>query len=208
MKAYPRNSDEGGKMVGIRSFIAIDIEDPEIVSRIIRVQEEILSSDAKLKPVERQNLHFTLKFLGDVDEARIELVISTMREVLESFEPFSMHLRGVGAFPRVSRPNVVWIGVDEGRDIFIAMAKELDRSLAKLGFKREKKGFEPHLTVARVKGYSGDLPEVIRRVSDVDIGIVHVEEIRLKKSTLTPQGPIYETLYSVKLKRRAEEGRA
>ncbi len=196
-----------GDVVGIRSFIAIDVEDPELVSKIVRIQEEILSSSARLKPVERQNLHFTLKFLGDVEEARIELVVSTMKEVLASFEPFSMHLRGVGAFPRVSRPNVVWIGVDEGRDIFIEMAKELDRSLAKLGFKRETKGFEPHLTVARVKGYSGDLPEVIRRISDVDVGIMSVEEVRLKKSTLTPKGPIYETLHRVELKRREEAGR-
>ncbi len=207
MRACLLSSSEGGKMVGIRSFIAIDVEVPEIVAKIVRVQEEILSSSAKLKPVERQNLHFTLKFLGNVEESRIELVVSTMREVLESFEPFPMHLKGVGAFPRVSRPNVVWIGVDEGRDVFIEMAKELDRSLAKLGFKRETKGFEPHLTVARVKGYSGDLPEVIRRISDVDIGFIDVEEVRLKKSTLTPQGPIYETLHGIKLRQREEVGR-
>ncbi len=207
MRVYLLSSSEGGKMVGIRSFIAIDVEDPEIVSKIVRVQEEILSSSAKLKPVERQNLHFTLKFLGNVEESRIELVVSTMREVLESFEPFPMHLKGVGAFPRVSRPNVVWIGVDEGRDVFIEMAKELDRSLAKLGFKRETKGFEPHLTIARVKGYSGDLPEIIRRISDVDIGFIDVEEVRFKKSTLTPQGPIYETLHGIKLRQREEVGR-
>ncbi len=207
MRVYLLSSSEGGKMVGIRSFIAIDVEDPEIVSKIVRVQEEILSSSAKLKPVERQNLHFTLKFLGNVEESRIELVVSTMREVLESFEPFPMHLKGVGAFPKVSRPNVVWIGVDEGRDVFIEMAKELDRSLAKLGFKRETKGFEPHLTIARVKGYSGDLPEIIRRISDVDIGFIDVEEVRLKKSTLTPQGPIYETLHGIKLRQREEVGR-
>ncbi len=192
--------------MGIRSFIAIDVEDPEIVSKIVRVQEEILSSSARLRPVERQNLHFTLKFLGNVEESRIELVVSTMREVLGSFDPFPMHLKGVGAFPRVSRPNVVWIGVDEGRDVFIEMAKELDRSLAKLGFKRETKGFEPHLTIARVKGYSGDLPEIIRRISDVDIGFIDVEEVRFKKSTLTPQGPIYETLYGIKLRQREEVG--
>ncbi|MDK2383416.1 MAG: RNA 2',3'-cyclic phosphodiesterase, partial [Candidatus Korarchaeota archaeon] len=123
------------------------------------------------------------------------------------FEPFPMHLRGVGAFPKVSRPNVVWIGVDEGRDVFIGMAKELDRSLAKLGFRRETKGFEPHLTIARVKGYSGDLPEIIRRISDVDIGVIEVKEVRFKKSTLTPQGPIYETLYGVKLRQREGVGR-
>ncbi|MCD6348639.1 MAG: RNA 2',3'-cyclic phosphodiesterase, partial [Candidatus Korarchaeota archaeon] len=159
-------------MPGIRSFIAVDVEEEEIIAKILRIQEEISTSTAKLKTVERQNLHFTLKFLGNVEEARLDLVKSVLEDVLKRFPPFTIHLRGVGAFPRVSRPNVVWIGVGEGREIFIEMAKELDKSLARLGFKRETKSFEPHLTIARVKGHSGDLPETIRRVSDVDIGIL------------------------------------
>ncbi len=191
-------------MPGIRSFIAVDVEGEEIIAKILRIQEEISTSTAKLKTVERQNLHFTLKFLGNVEEAKLDLVKSVLEDVLKRFPPFTMHLRGVGAFPRVSRPNVVWIGVEDGREIFIEMAKELDRSLARLGFKRETKSFEPHLTIARVKGHSGDLPEIIRRVSDVDIGILKVNEVRLKRSTLTPSGPIYGTLHSVRLKAKPQ----
>ncbi|MCD6243828.1 MAG: RNA 2',3'-cyclic phosphodiesterase [Candidatus Korarchaeota archaeon] len=184
----------------IRSFIAIDVEDAGIVSKISEIQETLVASKARLKRVETENLHFTLKFLGEVEEERLELVKSTMNDVLENFNPFSMHLYGVGAFPRISRPNVVWIGVAEGREIFIEMAKELDRALSKLGFKKETKSFEPHLTVARVKGHSGDLPDILKKISDVDVGVIEVREVRLKKSTLTPSGPIYNTLYKVVLK--------
>lgn len=192
-------------MAAVRAFIAVDVDNPDLITEILKIQEGIASSSARLKLVEGQNLHFTLKFLGDVEEARLDLVKKTMEEVLKGFEPFYMRLVGVGAFPKVSRPNVVWVGVEEGREIFVDMAKELDRALSRHGFKRESKGFEPHLTIARVKGYSGDLPEVIKRIADAKVGLLHVSEVRLKKSTLTPQGPIYETLYAAKLKQREVE---
>lgn len=184
----------------IRSFIAIDVEDTNIINKILEIQGALIESKAKLKRVETKNLHFTLKFLGEVEEERLELVKSTMDNVLENFSPFSMHLYGIGAFPRISRPNVIWIGVTEGREIFVEMAKELDKALSKLGFKKETKSFEPHLTVARVKGRSGDLPDILKKISEVDIGTIEVREVRLKKSTLTPSGPIYNTLYRVILR--------
>ncbi len=186
-------------MPGIRSFIAIDVDDEEVIGKILEVQREILASNARLKVVERDNLHFTLKFLGNVEESRLDLVKSALANIVSNYHPFTMQLHGIGAFPRISRPNVVWVGVLDGREIFIEIAKNLDRSLAKLGFKRETKSFEPHLTIARVKGYLGNLPEILRKISDVEIGKIEVNEVRLKKSTLTPKGPIYETLYEAKL---------
>ncbi len=186
-------------MPSIRSFIAVDIEDEGIVGKIVDIQEEISGSSAKLKLVERENLHFTLKFLGNVEESRLDLVRSVISDIAKDYSPFTMLLHGIGAFPRISRPNVVWIGVLDGREDFIEIAKKLDRSLARLGFKRENKSFEPHLTIARVKGYSGNLPDILRKIGDLEIGTIRVDEIRLKKSTLTPKGPIYETLYSAKL---------
>jgi len=185
--------------LAVRSFIAIDVSDPDIVAKILAIQEEILSSNAKLKPVERENLHFTLKFLGNVEEARIEIIKRLMDDILRNFQPFKMELSSVGAFPTASRPNVVWIGAGEGRELFIRMASELDRALSRLGFQREKRAIEPHLTIARVKGHVGNLPDVIRRLSDVRVGYVTVSEVKLKRSTLTPEGPIYGDLHVVSL---------
>lgn len=183
----------------LRSFIATDVTDPDLISKILSVQEELLSSNAKLKTVERENLHFTLKFLGEVEENRLEMVKRVMDDTLKGFRPFRMELTSVGAFPTVSRPNVVWIGAGEGRDSFVRIAGELDRALSKLGFPREKREIEPHLTIARVKGSIGNLPEVIRRLSEVRIGYITVREVKLKKSTLTPEGPVYGDLHVVNL---------
>jgi len=182
----------------IRSFIAIDIEDPEVISKILSIQEEICSSSAKLKPVERENLHLTLKFLGEVEESKLGHVMNIMDDILKKFPQFRMKLKGVGAFPTINRPNVVWIGAEEGREAFVRVASELDRALSKMGFQREK-GIEPHLTIARVKGPIGNLPEIIRKLSDIEIGYIDVREVKLKKSTLTPKGPIYEDMHVVKL---------
>lgn len=183
----------------IRSFIAIDVNDPDLISKIIRIQEEIISSNAKLKPVETENLHFTLKFLGEVEESRLELVKGVMDDILRDFQPFKMEIKSLGAFPTVSRPNVIWIGAGEGRELFIRIASELDRALSKLGFSRESRPIEPHLTIARVKGPLGSLPDVIRKLSHVELGFLHVEEVKLKKSTLTREGPIYSDIYAVRL---------
>lgn len=183
----------------IRSFIAIDVIDPEIVSKIVSIQEEIVSSNAKLKPVERENLHFTLKFLGEVEESRLELVKNIMRDTLGNFQPFRMKVESIGAFPTINRPNVVWIGAGEGREHFIKIASELDRALSRLGFPRERREIEPHLTIARVKGPIGSLPDVIRRLSSIELGYIEVDEIKLKRSTLTREGPIYGDIYSVRL---------
>ncbi len=194
-------------MTGIRSFIAIDVEEEEIISKIVEIQREISDSNAKLKMVKKENLHFTLKFLGNVEESRLDLVKSIISDIAKEYSPFNLLLHGIGAFPRISRPNVVWVGVLDGREVFIEIARKIDKSLAKLGFKRENKSFEPHLTIARVKGYSGNLPDILRKMSDIEIGTVRIEEIKLKKSTLTPEGPIYETLYSARLEKPlAEEG--
>ncbi|MCS7102935.1 MAG: RNA 2',3'-cyclic phosphodiesterase [Candidatus Korarchaeum sp.] len=185
--------------MAIRSFIAMDVNNPDVISKILSIQEELLSSNAKLKPVERENLHFTLKFLGDVEESRLEMIKKVMDDILRDFKPFEMELISVGAFPTMSRPNVIWIGTGEGRDLFIRIAGELDRALSRLGFQRERRGVEPHLTIARVKGPIGNLPEVVRRLSSVRIGYINVKEIKLKKSILTPKGPIYGDLHVVGL---------
>ncbi len=192
-------------MSSIRSFIAVDVEDEEVVSKIAGIQKKILNSNVKLKIVERCNLHFTLKFLGNVEESRLDLIRSIISSIAEGYSPFTMMLHGIGAFPRISRPNVVWVGVLDGRENFIEIARELDRSLVKLGFKRENKSFEPHLTIARVRRYSDNLPDILREMSDMEIGTIGVDEIRFKKSILTLKGPIYETLYSARLEKPLAE---
>ena len=108
----------------IRSFIAIDIEDPILTERIEQVKNTILSSNADLKPVERENIHITLRFLGNIPLGLVDEIYRIMREV--EFKPFSIHLKGLNAFPNINRPRVIWIGVEEGAEELKKIQKQLE----------------------------------------------------------------------------------
>jgi 2'-5' RNA ligase len=95
----------------IRTFIALDLEDGPTKERILEVQKEILSLGVEAKPVEPENLHFTIKFLGEIEESRVKKVIEGVSRV--KFEPIKAKLIGLGAFPSLTHINVVWVGVDE-----------------------------------------------------------------------------------------------
>ena len=183
----------------IRSFIAVDVEKPEIADKIVRIQRDLESVGADLKLVEPENFHFTLQFLGNITPAMVDLVYKAMTEV--KAKPFTMTLKGLGAFPVVGNPRVVWIGVSRGGEYLIDIYKQLEPKLRKLGFQPDKE-FTPHLTIARVKSgrAKGALAHKIMELSNIEIGEIEVNCIRLKKSTLTPRGPIYETLREVTFK--------
>lgn len=186
--------------MGVRCFISIDVEDEEILSRILKAQRALEGSGADLKLVEPQNIHVTLKFLGEVGEGKLEEVVEALKAV--EFEPFRIALRGLGAFPSPGRPRVVWIGVAEGAEETSSIYLQLEDKLAKLGFPKEGRGFTPHLTIARVKSGRGreGLLKVLQALKDEEFGRMPVKGVRLKKSVLTPRGPIYSTLFERKPK--------
>ncbi len=180
-------------MVEIRSFIAVEVEDSDVVRQIEKIQQELLSSGAKLKLVEPQNLHFTLHFLGNIDEKQIP----NLAEIIQGVEGngFDVELVGLGCF-RPQRPRVIWIGCTTGADQLIQHQKFLGRELRAQGFPSEKRKYSPHLTVVRVRsGLNRDqLMELVQHHASKVFGKFPVKTIKLKKSTLTPQGPIYEDL--------------
>ena len=133
----------------VRTFISVDVEDPLILDKIERIKETILATNANLKPVERENIHLTLRFLGEIPVALIDEIYKVMLSV--KAEPFEIEIRGVGAFPRITSPRVIWIGVVEGADKLKEIHKQLETGLRKLGIRPDSKGFEPHITIARVK---------------------------------------------------------
>ncbi len=188
----------------IRTFVAVDLEDPKIAAKIEEVQRGIEATDNGVKLVEPENLHITLKFLGSVDEALVPEIV----RVLEGPDigPFRAKLFGVGAFPNMTRPRVIWVGVEEGREELIRLIRWVDSRLRRLGFPKEDREPHPHLTIARVKWLrdSQSLKRILSSLLSTEFGEIEVREIRLKKSTLTPKGPIYETLASFPLP--AEEG--
>jgi len=179
----------------IRTFIAIDVDDREVISKITRFQEELASSSSKLKLVEPENVHLTIKFLGNVEEHRLPHIYKVIDEISRRMSPFEMVLSGVGSFPSATRPRVIWVGIKEGFEEALHLIDLVESSLARLGFSRERRKPQPHVTVARVKYSSNDLERIISKFTDVEFGRILVKEVKVKKSTLTPKGPIYEDLY-------------
>lgn len=182
-----------------RVFIAIDVN-PDVRERLSLVQRRLVSTGAHLRLVDPPNIHVTMKFLGDIPERVLEEVRSAVQKTATTAAPYDIVVHGLGAFPSMRHIRVIWAGIRKGREETLAIQRELDRNLAKLNFKPEK-DFIPHLTIARVKsGVAKDkLAAILLEMSDADFGRSRVDAIELKKSKLTPNGPIYSTLERVGL---------
>jgi len=184
-------------MVRFRGFIAIDID---AGSKILEFKRDIESIGADVKLVEPENIHVTLKFLGDVDEALVDQIERIMHDAVKGIDPFAVKIKGTGVFPNEKYIKVIWIGL-ENSQIIGTIAKRIDEQLAALGFTKEKRGFSSHLTIGRVKTakQKEHLVKTIEKYADVEFGEQHIRSIKLKKSELTPKGPIYTTIKEVKL---------
>jgi len=174
----------------MRLFIALELND-DVVERISSIQDKLRSGDFDIKLVERENLHLTLKFLGEVDESEIGRIERLISESLEDFHAFTLSFHGIGYFGSGGRVNVIWAGVKEGSRDFVGLAKALEERLSYI--RKEEREPSPHLTIARVKSGRNvhRLSREVDSLRDVKVGEVRVKEIRLKKSVLAPQGPVY-----------------
>ena len=179
-----------------RMFIAIDIEDSDILERIRDFQELLVETRSRLTLVRAENIHITLWFLGNISPGLADRICDELRSL--RFRPFSIELSGVGAFPSLSRPRVIWAGVRRGSEELKEIYEQLKKLLRGLGFRPDPKGFKPHVTIARVKRATPELVEVVGKNSEFFFGKFFAEEIRLKRSVLTPRGPIYSTICSVR----------
>lgn len=178
-------------MGDIRAFIAVDVPS-ELKEKIGKLQCDF--SDFNIKLVDPSLIHLTLKFLGNVPEEMIGSICDALDRV--ECSPFSVGIQKMGVFPNYKKIRVVWLGT-EGN--FEKLHNSIESLLCPLGFEKESRKFSAHFTIARVKKISNKeqalLSEKIKKLSKVNIGKMEVDKIKLKKSTLTPKGPIYEDLY-------------
>ncbi len=181
----------------IRSFFAFDIEDQTIIRKLSEVQGMLANTGADLKVVMSQNIHLTIRFLGDIQPSMVDAIYEEMKQL--SFSPFRIELEGLGAFPKPNYPRVVWAGIKKGANELKDVFEQLEPRLRGLGFKPDTKGFSPHLTIARVRTgrNKARLAELILELEDYEFGTIKAECLRLKKSDLTPRGPIYTNLREV-----------
>jgi len=178
----------------IRSFIAFDLESEAVRKKLAAVQKLLAETGADLKLVEPQNIHITVRFLGDITPATAEKIFTEMQQV--QFTLFNVQIKGLGAFPDLRYPRVVWAGITEGADQLRIVFNQLEPRLRSLGFAPDPKGFSPHLTIARVKTgiNKAQLSDFIAENANYDFGTIKAECLRLKRSDLTPRGPVYSTL--------------
>ncbi len=183
----------------IRSFIAIDLPQP-VLGKITEITSyfKTKTPSKALRWVSPDNLHLTIKFLGDVPEKNIEAIKTRISMTASGYRHFSIAIRNLGMYPNPHKPRVIWLGVDCDPTL-IELHDELDRSLKKTGIEPEKRAYSPHLTIARVSKRA-DL-NTIKKIGDtlsrfkVDtLGVFDVTKIYLYKSDLTPSGPIYTQL--------------
>lgn len=179
----------------MRLFVGVPVKFEEWLKSIYsRVQ--LLNADIKL--VEPENVHITLAFLGEVRDDKVGLVKECVNGL--KFNGFKITFRGLGAFPSLSRPRVVWVGITDGFNELKTLRTSLVKCLGSRGVRPEDGQFQPHLTIGRVKGPRGvlELMKLIEEMLDTTFGEQEVREVTLFRSTLTPKGPIYEELASGK----------
>jgi 2'-5' RNA ligase len=181
----------------IRSFIAFDVDDERIVKRFSEAQQMLIGTGADLKLVKPENIHITMRFLGNIAPPMVDSIYEAMQKV--SFSPFDVEIRGLGAFPKLQYARVIWAGIRKGAEQLSSIFDQLEPKLRQLGFRPDPKGFSPHLTIARVKSgrNKAELIRCMKSSVDYEFGVVKAKCLRLKKSVLTPKGPIYSTLREV-----------
>lgn len=184
----------------MRVFIAIDVPE-EIKLKAHKVQELVDRLSLDIKYVELHNLHFTMKFIGEVSEGDVASIQKAMLTAAKQFPPFPIKLKGVTAFPKPTLAKVIAIDVEEGKETLTALANILSKELGVLGFNEEERPFEPHLTIGRLRTPTAkqELITLLKELETKEIGSMIVSTMKLVQSNLTRQGPIYKDVFAVQL---------
>ena len=183
------------KKVVMRVFVAIEISNYELINSIANFQSEI---KIQAKPVKPQNLHFTLQFLGEISEEISQKIKQALQTI--EFKTFQVNFKGIGAFPKIKSPRVIWIGTDEsGSNLLTSLAKKVENAISPLGF-IPAKPFKSHITTFRIKNKIGDISKELEKFKTHEFGSQEISNFKLKQSVLTPQGPLYSDLGVIKAK--------
>src|SRR5262245_38692415 len=168
-------------MPRIRTFIAVEIS-PSVKARAGDLIDKLRVAPAEINWVRPQQMHLTLKFLGDVPDTETPDICRVVNYVAAGFEPFEITCRGAGAFPNPREPRTLWIGIEDGADELKRLQAVIEDALkAKLGYPKEHRGFHPHLTIGRVKrelpGTRGQLAELLEKHARFDADLAVIDEV-------------------------------
>jgi 2'-5' RNA ligase len=187
----------------LRLFIALPLPH-EVEIELDRLLTVLRPKGPEVKWVPPNNIHLTVKFLGDTEEKLVDKIKVALDEVAAGYQPFDTTIDQIGGFPNLNRPRVIWIGGSQPVEDAVRMAKDIDRRMHELRFEKEKRPFKAHLTLGRVReGRSvAALAEYLESFKLEPIPL-KLDRLVLFKSTLTPKGSIYERLHEAMLGRSA-----
>ncbi|MCA9129218.1 MAG: RNA 2',3'-cyclic phosphodiesterase [Planctomycetales bacterium] len=183
-----------------RSFIGIDLG-PAASAAVARLLQKLRGQTSAVRWVEEQQLHLTIKFLGELDNVLLPGVCANLRAVCQHCEPFRLSLGELGTFPRGKPPRVVWVGIDDPESRLQALYERLDEAFVEYGLPRESRGFSPHLTLGRVKSQADtlDLQTKFDQLPGLTATEFEVEEIHLLASVKQGRTTQYEPIDTVEL---------
>jgi 2'-5' RNA ligase len=183
-----------------RAFVAIELPD-SVRSSLGKAQEALKSYRFRIKWVRPESIHLTLKFLGNIEFRQTDEIAEAMTLAAKGVATLSLAASGIGVFPHVRRPRVLWIGLDGQLDELIHLQQTLDTHLAGLGFPKETRPFKGHLTIGRVKGKiaAGRMQAALDQFEKIESEGFEVKQIILFKSDLRPSGAVYTQIKQVSL---------
>lgn len=184
----------------MRVFVAIDLN-RDIIDMCMGAMSSLKECDADIRFTNPENLHITMKFLGEVREECLDDVYREIERVSREFAPFRVVISGIGYFGKKVFPRVVWAGISEGRETLFNMSLSLEKGLSHI--RKDSREPNPHITLARIRSptHSDNLIETIMSMGSVKLGEVYVKEIKLKASDLNKNGPVYSDLKAFSLVR-------
>jgi 2'-5' RNA ligase len=184
----------------MRLFISIELPD-EIRQGIARTQEQLRKAGANAGWTRPEGIHLTLKFLGEVPDAKAQEILAAMSGAVQGSGAFDLVVEGAGAFPNAKNPRVLWAGVAGDTEKLATLQAAIEDAMERLGFEREARKFSPHLTLARIKfsKLRDNWPQAIEGIKDVKLGRFEACRVSLMKSELRREGAVYTEVGRVEL---------
>ena len=189
------------RLLILRSFIAIELPE-EVKSALSGLQDELKESMADIRWVKPDNIHLTLKFLGNIDGKNIGNIVKQIEGACAKYQFFELEISGIGVFPNIRSPRVLWAGI-QYEDAFAGLYGEIENGLASIGYDREGRRFSPHLTLGRFRSFKGkaSVSERIELHKNDRLGLIVVRTISLMESELSPAGAKYSRVAEIALRR-------